>query len=137
MYIQYVGFDAARSSRIYTFHVIDAPHEDREFTVSVQSEEFQAARLKLQDGPAICFARLKQELQGETEGVHAEAHLSIEEKDVQEYMERHYPRTPFAHKRAPHRWVERNQADERSSSDTESGAPGSAAAPSSLRRRPL
>ncbi len=93
MYIQYIGFNVASSSRTYNFDVIDIA-ETREFTVKVQSEAFRPARLKLQDGPGICFARLKQELQEETQEARAEAHLSIGEQDIQEYLERHYPRKP-------------------------------------------
>ena len=91
MYIQYVGFNVAASSRIYNFDVIGAA-EAREFTVKVQSAAFRPARLKLQDGPGICFTRLKQELQGETQESRVEAHLSIGERDIQEYLEQHSPR---------------------------------------------
>ena len=63
MYIQYVGFEIAASSRIYAFHVINAPEAARDFTVTVQSQAFRPGGLKLQDGPGICFARLDQELQ--------------------------------------------------------------------------
>jgi hypothetical protein len=87
MYIQYVGFTVAASSRTYNFDAIDTK-ETREFTVRVQSEAFRPARLKLQDGPGICFARLKQELQGETLESRTEAHLNIGERDVLEYVER-------------------------------------------------
>jgi hypothetical protein len=98
MYIQYVGFNVAASSRTYNFDVID-PKEAREFTVQVQSEAFRPAGLKLQDGPDICFARLKQELEGETGESRAEAHLSIGERDIAEYLEEHYPRKPLAKKK--------------------------------------
>jgi len=97
MYIQYVGFNVASSSRIYNFDVIDTA-EVRKFTVKLQSDAFRPARLRLQDGPAICFARLEQELQGETQEARAEAHLSIVEQDIQEYLKRHYPRQPLAKK---------------------------------------
>lgn len=109
MYIQYVGFDVAARARIYNFHVIDAPHEAREFTVNIQSGVFRAAHLKLQDGPAICFARLKQALQGETPELRAEVHLSIEKREIQEYLERRYPQAPLANERMSHRWVELNE----------------------------
>ncbi len=101
MYTQYVGFNVAASSRIYNFDVLDTREEPREFTVKVQSEAFRAARLKLQDGPAICFARLQEELQRETQESRAEAHLSIEERDIQEYLEQHYPRAPLAKPSVP------------------------------------
>jgi hypothetical protein len=100
MYIQYVGFNVAASSRVYNFDVIDT-NETREFTVEVQSDAFRPARLRLQDGPGICFARLKQDLQGETPEARAAAHLSINirEQDIQEYLERHYPRKPSSSRR--------------------------------------
>ncbi len=93
MYIQYVGFNVAASSRIYNFDVIDTK-EAREFTVKVQSEAFRPAALKLQDGPGICFTRLQQELEGETQASRAEPHLGIREQDIAEYVEEHYPRKP-------------------------------------------
>ena len=99
MYIQYVGFNVASSSRIYNFDVIDTA-EVRKFTVKLQSDAFRPARLRLQDGPAICFARLEQELQAETQEARAEAHLSIVERDIQEYLRRHNPRQPLAKKTA-------------------------------------
>lgn len=95
MNIQYVGFTVAAASRTYTFRVIDTPHEIREFTVNVRSEAFRSTRLKFQDGPGICLARLKRELDGETQECRAKAHLPIAENDVQEYLERHYPRKRF------------------------------------------
>ena len=91
MYIQYVGFDVAASSRAYTFRVIDAPAETREFTVKIQSGAFYSPPLKFQDGPGICFARLKQELEAETQESRSEPHLSIREHDIKEYLQRHYP----------------------------------------------
>jgi SPX domain protein involved in polyphosphate accumulation len=100
MYIQYIGFNVAASSRIYNFDVIDKAEEAREFTVKVQSEAFRSAHLKFQDGPDICFERLEQELERETQESRAEAHLSIGERDIQEYLEGHYPRKPLAKKTA-------------------------------------
>jgi hypothetical protein len=91
MYIQYVGFDVIATSRIYTFRVIDVPRETREFTVKIQSEAVRWPSLKFQDGPGICFARVQRELDGETQGSRAEPQLSVNEKDIREYIERHCP----------------------------------------------
>src|SRR5207249_8871688 len=99
MYIQYVGFNVAASSRIYNYDVLDTK-EKREFTVQVQSEAFRSSGLKLQDGPSICFDRLKRELGAETEESRAEADLSIRKRDVAEYLEQHYPRQLLAKKAA-------------------------------------
>ena len=81
MYIQYVGFNVATSSRIYDFDVIDTA-EVRKFSVKVQSDAFRPARLKLQDGPGICFALLKQELQGETPEARAAGPLELSESRI-------------------------------------------------------
>lgn len=79
--------------------MIDAPQEAREFTVKVESEAFRPTHLKLQDGPGICFSRLEQALRGETLEARAEAHLNIGERDIQEYLERRYPRKPLTKKK--------------------------------------
>jgi len=122
MYIQYVGFNVAAGCRTYSFHVIDTPEEAREFTVRVQADAFQAARLKIQDGPAICFARLKQELQGETQESRAGNNLSIEDHDIREYWERQHPRPPLGHKTESRRWVEQNERYQHGSPPTPSNA---------------
>ena len=94
LYIQYVGFDVAPASRVYTFHVIDAPYAARDFTVNVQSEAFHPDRLSLQDGPGICYARLVQELGEQTAESRAEACLNIGERDIREYLDQHRPKKP-------------------------------------------
>jgi hypothetical protein len=99
MYIQYVGFKVAGSSRIYNYDVLDTK-EKREFTIQVQSEAFRPAGLRLEDGPSICFDRLKRELGAETEESRAAADLSIAERDIDDYLERHYPRQVLAKKAA-------------------------------------
>jgi len=89
MYIQYVGFNGTADSRVYGFHVIDAPHQPREFSVGIQSEVFGSSKLRFQDGPDICFARLKQELLEETQDARVEGHLNISDEDVRMYLETH------------------------------------------------
>jgi len=88
MYIQYVGFNAAATSRTYNFDVLN-PKDTRQFSVQVQSEAFRPSRLRVQDGPNICFERLKLELEAETDESRAGAHLRIGETDIQEYLEWH------------------------------------------------
>jgi len=91
MYIQYGGFNGTAGSRVYSFHVMDAAREPREFTVEIHSEAFGPSQLRFQEGPDICFARLKKGLQEETQDAHAERHLNISEQDVQAYLESHRP----------------------------------------------
>ena len=90
--IRYEGFVVARTSRIYNFDVVAPLGESRQFNVKVPSESFRPTQLTFQDGPAICFERLKLEIDGETQELHAKAHLNIGEPDIQEYLERHHPR---------------------------------------------
>ena len=92
MNIQYVGFIVGVNSRTYSFHVIDAIEKMREFTVEIQSEAFRLSRLKFQDGPGICFARLQRALGRETPESRAEPRLRIREQDIWEYLDRRHPR---------------------------------------------
>ena len=92
MFIQFAGHDIGVNSRIYNFDVMDPPREAREFTVQIESETSRWVSLKLQDGPSICFERLRRELERETPELHAEAHLHIGEQDVKEYLARQHPK---------------------------------------------
>ena len=94
MHIQYVGFSVVASSRIYNFLVVDSPDKTRDFTLEVQCEAFRSSLLKFQDAPGLCQARLKRELDGETLLLRARASMCIVDADIEEYLERHYPRKP-------------------------------------------
>jgi ActR/RegA family two-component response regulator len=91
MYIQFTGFKVAADSRIYSFHVLDATREAREFTVRIESDTNHWTSLKLQDGPGICFERLEKELSRETAASSTEDNLCISEQDIREYLARHNP----------------------------------------------
>ena len=99
MYIQYLGCSVAVGSRIYNYDVLDIK-ERREFTVQVQSEAFRPSGLRLQDGPDICFARLRQALEAETPQSRAEGHLRIRKRDIDQYLEQHYGHQAVAKKAA-------------------------------------
>jgi len=99
MFIQFAGYDIEANSRIYNFDVMDPPREAREFTVEIGSKTSRWGSLKLQDGPSICFERLRRELERETPELYAESHLRIREQDIQEYLARQRPREKaFGHK---------------------------------------
>lgn len=92
MYIQYAGFIAAATARIYAFRVAGALQKAREFTIRVRLAAFRPTALKFQEGPQICLARLERELERETPESSANAHLCIEEQDIQEYVRQRHPR---------------------------------------------
>ena len=99
MHIQFAGYDIESNSRIYKFDVVDPPREAREFTVAIESKTSRWGSLKLQDGPGICFERLRHELERETPELSAKSHLHIGEQDVQEYLARQRPqKKAFGHK---------------------------------------
>ncbi len=92
MYIQFAGYDSEANSRIYNFDVVDPPREARTFTVKIESTTSRWGSLQLQDGPSICFERLRRELERETPELHAQAHLLIGEQDVKDYLARQHPK---------------------------------------------
>ena len=89
--IQSHGFTVSTSSRTYTFQVIKAPGESRKFSVEVPLKSFQVTPLKFQDGPLITRERLGQALDQETKESYAEAHMTIGDPDILQYLDRHYP----------------------------------------------
>ena len=92
MYIQYRGFSLGATSRIYAYQVLDPPQGTREFTANGQNPAFRLPPLKIQDGPGMCYARLKQELDCETIESPVETHLRITQSDIQGYIEKTYPK---------------------------------------------
>jgi hypothetical protein len=92
MLIQFAGYESGTQSRIYNFDVMNPPEAARKFTVEIESDASRWGILKFQDGPSICFDRLRRELEGETPGLNTKPHLRIEERDVQEYLARQHPK---------------------------------------------
>ena len=99
MLIQYLGFIVAQGSRCYNFRVIDRPGDEREFTINVALESFRLTALKFQDGPDLCFTRLKRDLASEAEPPQTNTDVTISEQDIQSYIDQQYPRKG-AHKKA-------------------------------------
>ena len=87
--VQYEGFVVSAASRVYTFLVTDALQQGRQFTVKIAAESFRSTPLKFQDGPAISYERIKQELAGEPP---VKVQLEISAADIEDYLKRHYPR---------------------------------------------
>jgi hypothetical protein len=94
VYIQYAGFELVSDSRTYNFRVIDPPEQTREFSVNLQDEAFRKPPFKTQDGPVICMARLRRELERETKESPACPSLRIAQGDIQEYVAKNYREPP-------------------------------------------
>lgn len=61
-YLQYVGFEQAGSLRAYRFKRISRGDETREFVVNADLGLFAKHRVGIQEGPALSFHRVSEEL---------------------------------------------------------------------------
>jgi hypothetical protein len=89
--VQYVGFTTNGASREYTFTVLDAQKEAREFTITIANDAFNSRRARFQDGPDICSHRLQRELANGAESL-LEAKYEITDADLEDYRVAHSPK---------------------------------------------
>jgi len=89
--IQYMGYQPRLNMRIYTFRVIDALVEAREFEVSINTETLSNSKFKYQDVPDLCFAKLKHDLTFETEENPLPPKFTVSDAELRKYVEEHYP----------------------------------------------
>jgi hypothetical protein len=86
--VQYVGFEAKALVREYSFVVRQASNESREFTLAIVNEAFNSRRVRFQDAPDICSAKLHRELA--TYSNHPpQSHYRISEVELDEYRDTH------------------------------------------------
>jgi hypothetical protein len=89
--VQYVGFQAKALMREYNFLVRQGLNETREFTLTILNEAFNSRRVRYQDAPGICSARLRRELAAFSNHP-PKTHYSISEMDLDEYRNSHAPK---------------------------------------------
>jgi hypothetical protein len=90
--VQFVKFEAKESAREYTFTVKEASGEPREFTLTISNQAFDARRVRYQDAPDLCSAKLRQELA--TYANHPPStHYLITDADLEDYRSSHAPRS--------------------------------------------
>ena len=90
--VQFVRFESKASVREYTFMVKEASADAREFILTIANEAFNARRVRYQDGPDVCSAKLRQELA--TYANHPpETHYLITDADLEDYRSSHAPRS--------------------------------------------
>ena len=85
--IQYVGFRASGSGRVYAFSVREPGAQPREYTLTIPNEAFVSHRARYQDAPEICSLRLRQELAA-TPIEPATTHFGITDAELAAYDER-------------------------------------------------
>jgi hypothetical protein len=89
--VQYVGFEAKALVREYSFLVRQALNETREFTLTIVNEAFNSRRVRYQDAPDICSAKLHRELAAFANHP-PQTHYRISELELDEYRGAHAPR---------------------------------------------
>jgi hypothetical protein len=89
--IQYVGYQPQPTMRTYTFRVIEALVEAREFKASIKTEDLLNNKFKDQDLPDLCFTKLKYDLSVETEEQPLPLRFTVSDAELRRYVQEHYP----------------------------------------------
>lgn len=88
--VQFLGFEVKALAREYIFTVRESSTERREFTFAISNEDFDGHRVRYQDAPDVCSAKLQREL-----AIHANhppgTYYQISEADLEDYRNTHSP----------------------------------------------
>jgi hypothetical protein len=91
MQIQYLGFELRPRGRDYTYRVIDAKVENREFTFTIANQAFAERRVVYQDAAAICYQKLQKALDLETADQPLPRHSAVSDQELDQYREKYRP----------------------------------------------
>jgi hypothetical protein len=86
--LQYVGFEDTPSRREYVL-LARLGAETRQFTVWIDLAAFAGRKALRQDGPDICYQKLRRELAASLAGT---ACIGVTEADLASYKEAHTPK---------------------------------------------
>jgi hypothetical protein len=89
--IQYTGFQLKPRGRDYSYRVVGLKSEDREFTLTISNRAFEERHFPYQDGAALCYQKLQKELLAETAELPLQHHLTISDRDLDEYLAKYRP----------------------------------------------
>ena len=98
--VQYMGFEAQASVRMYKFLVREPETAPREFTLAIANEAFNSRRARFQDAPDICSLKLHLELAASSNHP-LTSQFRISDAELEVYSTAHWkkPRNnPFSHK---------------------------------------
>lgn len=86
--VQFVGFEVKALVREYTFTVREASTDPREYTLTILNQAFNERRIRIQDAPDICSAKLRRELA--TYANHPpNVHYRITDAELEDYRSSH------------------------------------------------
>ncbi len=86
--VEYVGFRTGENRRDYVLrsHLGTEVHE---YTVGISLAAFTAGRVRLQDGPEICYLKLLRELESTEAGTSRPPHLTVTDAELADYVAAH------------------------------------------------
>jgi hypothetical protein len=86
--VEYVGFRTSADRREYVLRSHLGP-EVREYTVGISLAAFAAGRVRLQDGPEICYLKLLRELDSATAAPSREVDFTVTDAELADYVTAH------------------------------------------------
>lgn len=89
--IQYLGFKPKNESREYLFQVRYAAEAMRNFTLTILNEAFTSHRIRYQDAPSVCSARLRRELSADPNQP-SHTNFAISDSELADYKAEHSPK---------------------------------------------
>jgi hypothetical protein len=98
--MEYLGFTPNNKWREYSFQVRYAAEDVRDFTLTILNEAFTSHRVRYQDAPDVCSAKLRRELSANASH-RSHTNFAISDSDLADYKAGHPPRTfnrPYASK---------------------------------------
>ena len=87
--IQYLGFETTPCGRDYSYRVIDAKSEKREFTFTISNQAFAEKRVPYQDAADLYYQKLQKALGLETPERPLPGHSTLSNQELDEYREKH------------------------------------------------
>jgi hypothetical protein len=91
MIVQYTGYQPETNHRTYTFQVREDAANIRTFILSVKTQALSDCKFKDQDIPDLCYAKMKRDLESETEAQPLPLLVTISDLELQKYKDEHYP----------------------------------------------
>ena len=85
---EYVGFTVNKNSRVYTLRVTQVDGGSRSYAVSIANRAFIKHRIGYQDGPAICFLKLENELRSKGDEKTA-SKMQVTDGEIIEFRDSH------------------------------------------------
>lgn len=91
--MQYLGFKPGNEWREYSFQVRYAGEDVRDFTLTILNEAFTSHRVRYQDAPDVCSAKLRRELIANPNHP-SHTSFAISDTELADYKAGHSPKAP-------------------------------------------